>query len=105
MPVFPCYANFLLGPIVYHFGDPSVAVVSFPLLQFLAWQETLLHSAVYSTVILQLIASKVNSFSENISTLNLKFEIQDTARHSSIYICTSYAHLITYFKCYSHYAS
>jgi hypothetical protein len=50
VPVFPCYANFLLEPIVYHFDDPRVAVVLFPLLQFLAWQETLLHSAVYSTV-------------------------------------------------------
>lgn len=50
MPVFPCYANFLLEPIVYHFDDPRVAVVLFPLLQFLAWQETLLRSAVYSTV-------------------------------------------------------
>jgi hypothetical protein len=75
VPVFPCYANFLLEPIVHHFDDPGVAVVLFPLLQFLAWQETLLHSAVYSTVRLQLIDRKVNSFPENISTLNLTFEI------------------------------
>lgn len=106
VPVLLYYANFLLELIVHRFDDPRVALVLFPLLQSFAWLQTLLHSVVYSIVRSQLIARKVNSFSENISPLNFTIEIlhevlittetwtrlQDTARHSGIYMFTSYAH-------------